>query len=442
VGLFGRKKKRTLVIGLDGVPYTLLQKLTANGTMPNVARLNSLGHLSQMKVTLPEISAVSWPSFMTGTNPGTHGIYGFIDPKPESYDIRFPNFRDLKAPTFWDRIGEKKKRSVVINQPSTYPAREIPGVLVSGFVALSLKKAVSPLRILADLERLDYKIDVDTARARQDHDFLFEELDSTLKTRRAAALHFWENEDWDLMQIVVTGTDRLMHYLWVAIEDESHERHGQAMEYFRRIDDFIGEFYAKFESDSGRKDEGEGFFMLSDHGFCGIKQEVRVNVWLAGNGFLSFEKDEPSNIEDIAEGSKAFAVAPGRIFLNRSGRFPKGGVDDASARSIMDEIKSGLSGLTCDGDPVIQHVFERDEVYTGPETRNAPDLIPVGHHGYDLKDTVKEKELFGRTNLTGMHTWDDAFFWSLDAPPAGSPPDGGSELEITQLAGIIMETLA
>jgi len=228
----------------------------------------------------------------------------------------------------------------------------------------------------------------------------------------------------------------------VAIEDESHERHGQAMEYFRRIDDFIGDFYAKFESDSGRKDEGEGFFMLSDHGFCGIKQEVRVNVWLAGNGFLSFEKDEPSNIEDIAEGSKAFAVAPGRIFLNRSGRFPKGGVDDASARSIMDEIKSGLSGLTCDGDPVIQHVFERDEVYTGPETRNAPDLIPVGHHGYDLKDTVKEKELFGRTNLTGMHTWDDAFFWSLDAPPAGSPPDGGSELEITQLAGIIMETLA
>ncbi len=440
MGLFGRKKKRTLVIGLDGVPYTLLQELISNGTMPNVARLASLGHLSQMKVTLPEISAVSWPSFMTGTNPGTHGIYGFIDPKPGSYDIRFPNFRDLKAPTFWDRMGDKK-RSVVINQPSTYPAREIPGVLVSGFVALSLKKAVAPLRILADLEGMGYKIDVDTARARGDHDFLFEELESTLATRRAAALHFWEKENWDFMQVVVTGTDRLMHYLWTAIEDESHERHEQAMKYFTAVDAMIGELSGRFDSENGRDREGEGFFMLSDHGFCGIKQEVRINRWLADNGFLSFEKEEPSSMEDIAEGSKAFAVAPGRIFLNRRGRFPKGSVDDASACSIMDEIKSGLSGLTFDGDPVIQHVFERDEVYSGPETRNAPDLIPVGHHGYDLKDSVKERELFGRTNLTGMHTWDDAFFLSLDAPPAGSPPDGGSELEITQLAGIIMEAV-
>jgi len=134
-------------------------------------------------------------------------------------------------------------------------------------------------------------------------------------------------------------------------------------------------------------------------------------------------------------------MAPGRIFLNRVGRFPKGCVDDASARSILDEIKSGLSQLSHDGEPVIQHVFERDEVYSGPETRQAPDLIPVGHHGYDLKDTVREPDLFGRTNLTGMHTWDDAFFWSLDTPPAGSPPDGGSELEITQLAGIIMEAV-
>jgi len=441
VGLFGRKKKRTLVIGLDGVPYTLLQKLTANGTMPNMARLASLGHLSQMKVTLPEISAVSWPSFMTGTNPGTHGIYGFIDPKPESYDIRFPNFKDLRAPTFWEKMGERKKRSVVINQPSTYPAHEIPGVLVSGFVALNMKKAVWPLHVLADLEGMNYKIDVDTARAREDHDFLFTELEYTLMTRKRAALHFWEKEDWDFMQVVVTGTDRLMHYLWAALEDESHERHSQAMEYYALVDTFIGELFEKFDAGNGRDRAGEGLYMLSDHGFCGIKQEVRVNRWLADNGFLVFEKEQPMNLEDIAEGTRAFAMAPGRIFLNRAGRFPKGGVDDASARSILDEIKSGLSSLTYEGEPVMQHVFERDAVYSGPETRGAPDLIPVGHHGYDLKDSVREPDLFGRTNLTGMHTWDDAFFWSLEAPPAGSPPDGGSEIEITQLAGIIMDAV-
>ena len=76
------QKQRTLVIGLDGVPHSLLERFIADGTMPNMERLASLGHLSRMKVTLPEISAVSWPSFMTGVNPGTHGIYGFVDLKP------------------------------------------------------------------------------------------------------------------------------------------------------------------------------------------------------------------------------------------------------------------------------------------------------------------------------------------------------------------------
>ncbi len=60
---------------------------------------------------------------MTGANPGTHGIFGFTEFERGSYRIRFPSFPDLKAPTLWDRLGKKGRRSVVINQPSTYPAR-------------------------------------------------------------------------------------------------------------------------------------------------------------------------------------------------------------------------------------------------------------------------------------------------------------------------------
>lgn len=431
MALFGRKKKRTLVVGLDGVPHSLLTEFMADGTMPNVAKLAKLRAPARMKVTLPEISAVSWPSFMTGTNPGTHGIFGFVDPKPGSYDYRFPNFRDVKVPTLWDKLGQRGKKSVVINQPSTYPAREIPGVLVAGFVALSLKKAVWPARVLDGLKGAGYEIDIDTAQAREDHDYLMKALDSTLDGRRAAVDLFWKSEDWDLMEVVVTGTDRLQHYLWCALEDESHAYHDRAVAYYTKVDAFIGELYERFQNDSGRKTAGEGFFMLSDHGFCGIKQEVRVNRWLVENGFLSFEEDEPTSIEQIAEGSRAFAFDPGRIYLNRKGRFPKGCVDDASARSVLDEIKAGLCELEHEGEPVIERVFDVGEVYSGPETKNGPDLLPVGNHGFDLKGTVRPTDLFGRTNLTGMHTWDDAFFWSKDETPAG--------LDITQLAGMIEE---
>ena len=78
--LFKRKKKRRVcVIGLDGVPYPLLLDLAEKGVMPNFAELIKSGHLHKMKASLPEISSVSWTDFMTGTNSGTHGIFGFTD---------------------------------------------------------------------------------------------------------------------------------------------------------------------------------------------------------------------------------------------------------------------------------------------------------------------------------------------------------------------------
>ena len=120
---------------------------------------------------------------MTGTGPGEHGIFGFLDLKPGSKEIRFASFRDVKVPTLWDRLGKKKKTSVVINQPSTYPARPIPGVLVSGFVALDLQRAVYPAKYFSDLKRSNYELDIDTLQARKDSEYLVQSLDSSLNGR-------------------------------------------------------------------------------------------------------------------------------------------------------------------------------------------------------------------------------------------------------------------
>ena len=146
MALFGKKKKpHVCVIGLDGVPYSLINALAESGVMPAFAELIACGSLKTLKASLPEISAVSWTDFMTGANSGTHGIFGFTDLKPGSYQIRFPNFLELRCPTFWDRLAELGKKCIIINQPSTYPARKINGILISGFVALDLAKAVYPL---------------------------------------------------------------------------------------------------------------------------------------------------------------------------------------------------------------------------------------------------------------------------------------------------------
>ena len=42
----------------------------------------------------------------------------------------------------------------------------------------------------------------------------------------------------------------------------------------------------------------------------------------------------------------------------------------------------------------------------------APDLVLLSHHGFDLKGSVQKWTTSGRSKLQGIHTYDDAFFFS------------------------------
>jgi len=428
MGLFGRKKKnRVCVIGLDGVPHGLLEDLAGRGLIPQMGRLLQAGHLHRMKASLPEISAVSWTDFMTGTNPGDHGIFGFTDLWANSYKLRFPNFLGVKAKTFWDLLAEKGKRCIVINQPSTYPAREIKGgVLVSGFVAVDLAKSVQPLIHLAALDKMGYIIDIDTMKARKDTAFLLKELDKALETGRKAVELFWK-EDWDFFEYVVTGTDRIQHYLWNACADESHEHHRDFLDYYRKVDAFVGEIVESFQK---LTDGDEGLFLLSDHGFTGIEQEVNLNTWLQQEGLLKFENPETDKLADISSDSKAFVLDPNRVYLNLKGKFPLGTVDEADKKSLKKELSDRFRTLDYNGKKVVRQVFDIDEIYSGPHTAKGPDLIVLSENGFDMKGSVGKKKVFERTDLQGMHTWDDAFFWAKH--------DHGNDLSISHLATIIM----
>jgi len=424
-----KKKKRVCVIGLDGVPYALLLDLCQRGIMPHMSRLIESGNLHMMKASLPEISAVSWTDFMTGANPGRHGIFGFTDLKPDSYDLRFPNFMDLKTPTFWDKLGKQNRKSIIINQPSTYPARRINGILISGFVAIDLAKAVYPLSLKTKLEEMNYQIDIDTLRCREDTSLLWESLEKTLSGRMKAFDSLWD-DDWDYFEFVITGTDRLHHFLWTAYESEAHPQHARFLDYYRRIDGVIQEIASAYRRLAKNMD---GFFLLSDHGFCGIEQEVYLNAWLTKNGYLVFESSSPEKLREISPSALAFALDPNRIYIHSKGKYPNGRVDDSERQQIKDDIKKDLEKLRYADKKVVRKVFDTKEIYSGPHVDHGPDLIVLSEKGFDMKGSVKKKEIFGRTSLEGMHTWDDAFFWSEQKQD--------KVLEISDLAEIFMEKL-
>ncbi|MCJ7682099.1 MAG: alkaline phosphatase family protein, partial [Candidatus Aminicenantes bacterium] len=126
-----------------------------------------------------------------------------------------------------------------------------------------------------------------------------------------------------------------------------------------------------------------------------------------------------------------FAMDPNRIYFHYQGRYPRGSVNPAERDALAAEIKAKLSPLTHNGIPVVHEVFDTRDIYSGPFVEKGPDLIVLSEHGYDMKGSVKKKDIFGRSNLKGMHTWDDAFFWSVN--------EHGTDLAISQLSKIILD---
>jgi len=397
--------KKLLIIGLDGVSYDMLGGNGRPSLLPSLNRFCAPGLPLKMSVSIPEISAVSWSSFMTGTQAGEHGIYGFVDLIPGTYQFRFPDFRDLKAQPFFDELGAWNKRSVIINLPATYPARPIPGVLVSGFVALTLENAVYPQRHLPLLKQMGYQVDVDAGKGKDRKPEFLADLHCILKTRKQVADIFWEKEAWDLFMFTVTETDRLQHFLYDAYDDRNHPFHRDFLNFFHEVDGIVADL---LERAASRKDLE--VVILSDHGFGPIRSEVYLNPILIKTGFLTLETGNAKNLSAIGQNARAFALDPSRVYVHQKGKYAKGRVETGDVQKIRLDLKHMFENYEVNGEKVISRVFFREELYSGPQIGAAPDLVLLSKPGYDLKAGFEKQQESGVGHFSGMHRQDNAFF--------------------------------
>jgi predicted AlkP superfamily phosphohydrolase/phosphomutase len=186
---------------------------------------------------------------------------------------------------------------------------------------------------------------------------------------------------------------------------------------------------------------GTPLFIVADHGHTLIHREFYPNAWLRAQGLLRMTAEKPKGLADMDPASKVFVLDPGRVYVHRRGRFPLGTVDAAEADDLLARVRDGLlalrddsPGAPADGRPV-PRVYARDELYHGPHVDAAPDLVVHFNDGYDPKGALGRSEVFGRSALTGMHTFDDALFY---ANRPGVPTDG---LDIVDLAPTILSLL-
>ena len=410
MNLFRRSREssfRTVVLGLDGVPHSLIQRLVQEGRMPNLSALLDRGSLLPMSSVLPTVSSVAWASIVSGCNPGKHNIFGFIDRLPRTHEMFIPNARHLKAKTWVELFSGMGRRVFSMGVPSTYPPKAVNGVLISGFLAPSLEKATYPLQVAGELASRGYVIDIDAWEAHEDKQKFLDSVFQALDRRCDAMFHYLGQGGWDLFVAHLIDTDRLHHFLWAEAES-GHEVYSPWFHrFYERVDGAIGEL-------ASRAGEETLLVILSDHGFCALKQEVHLNTWLRQAGYLQFANREPKQLLDLAPSTRCYSLLPGRFYICLRGRERNGCVSPGTEyEALRREIAEGLMAIRDPGGggKAIEKVFMREELYSGDAYEQAPDLVAMPARGYDLKGGFDRDVLMERGPVSGTHTFDDAMLF-------------------------------
>lgn len=396
------------MLGIDGLPFSFLNERMRAGKFPNFQQLLVDGDMARMDSSLPPVSSVAWTSIMTGRNPAGHNIFGFVDRTLNPFETFIPTAANRRAKTIWDILGEAGRYCVVMNVPCTYPPSPINGKLISCFLSSSIEKATWPPQLALTLKRFGYIIDPDPWKARRDPPAFLDDLFTSLERRLEVTMHLMDTEPWDFFATHIMETDRLFHFYLGPWQDGHPEFAQRFDDFLDKVDSFVGEI-------KSRMPDGAHLVILSDHGFCRIKKEVQINYALHEAGLLKFTVSEPKELAHIAPETIAYSLIPGRVFINLKGREPMGrvepGADYEKARRDVAETLLSLRDPG-GGAPMIEKVLMKEEIYSGDCAASAPDLVAMPFDGYDLKGALKRDSLTGLSEISGMHTFNDALLYA------------------------------
>ncbi len=140
----GGDKKKVIILGIDAMDPQITEQLMQEGKMPNLSYLKRTGTYSRLKTTMPPESVVAWTSFITGLNPGSHGIFDFVMRQPQNYllylslneisntqgKVRIKTHR--KGEAFWRILSKNKIPASIYFCPNTFPAERVSGKMLSG----------------------------------------------------------------------------------------------------------------------------------------------------------------------------------------------------------------------------------------------------------------------------------------------------------------------
>lgn len=423
---------RILVVGLDGATFDLIKPWAEEGYLPTLGRLMEQGAHGVLQSTIPPMTAPAWTSFATGTNPGKHRLYDWIARETDSYKFTPVTALDGKVPTIFSLLSSAGRKVCSLNVPMTYPPQPVNGVMVSGMPAPNMKVRITyPDGLLQEIvENVgDYMLYPDPGQAYSDSGIraFLDRLYRCTELRVRTFDYLRARDQWDFAMIVFNGTDTVSHAMWKFMDpghplhdsDDAH-RYGTAIrDYYAFVDEQLGELVDSLGDDTT-------LIVMSDHGFGPFHKFIHVNNWLMREGFMRVKAKPlarakqtlfrlgfaPMNVYDllmrIGLGSlkrevvrgqgqsllKALFLSfedidwnrtvayslgnVGQICLNVTGREPLGcvkpGPEYHETREKLIERLADLRDPET-GEPVVEAVYRREEIYSGVHLDSAPDIM-------------------------------------------------------------------
>jgi predicted AlkP superfamily phosphohydrolase/phosphomutase len=428
----GLKKHKVLVLGLDGATFDLLKPWSDRGELPTIRRLMMEGSWGSLYSTIPPMTAPAWTSFMTGKNPGKHGLYDWVQRVDESYEFFPITANHIQEPTLWSLLSARERRVCVVNVPMTYPPTTVNGVMIAGMPAPSTHVSVTyPPDLLPVIEKEvgEYLLYPDPGQAYSDSgvDAFLDRLYSTTEARFQVLEYLRGLDDWDFCMVVLNGTDTVQHAMWKFMSPEhplhdpkKFEKYGDTiLRYFQYVDKALSRIVFDLDDDTV-------LVLMSDHGFGPFHKFIHVNMWLRQQGWLKIRNDSTAKLKstffdlgftpmriydllmrfglgalkrEVVRGqgqgllkrlflsfddvdwprTTAYSLGNvGQIRLNVRGREPQGLIEPGEQYEVTrDEIIRRLWELR---DPrtdeqVIQEVYRREEIYWGHNLELAADIV-------------------------------------------------------------------
>ncbi|CAN5550238.1 alkaline phosphatase family protein [soil metagenome] len=426
---------KAVVIGLDSATWTVIRPWMAEGSMPNLARLMKDGVSGSLESVLPPITPPAWTSFMTGKNPGKHGIFHFVETEHGGYAMNYANATSRRSPTVWKLLNNAGYSVGTMNIPFTYPPEPLNGFQISGMDTPSESSPfIHPPELRDELLKHLGEIQLDLrflgAMTTDERRYqVLAEMEQLDRQWTKVALYLLENHPQDVMMFVFMSIDTVQHYFWQHM-DKNHFIHDP--ELAPKFGDAVRKVYERLDAAAGqiidRLPPETAVFVVSDHGGGPVvDRTIFLNRYLAQLGLLHYHEKAASGLRTLANKllrlgfslargtlssrqksrlallfpkmlqktemayssftsidwsrTKAYCsevlASPPSIWINLKGLKPEGIVEPADYDALVNLIIAKLAELKDprDGQPVIKRVYRRDEIFHGPFANEGADLV-------------------------------------------------------------------